>query len=120
MLDPGDLITAVELGAPAPRSTYRKVRDRATFAFAVFSVAAAVELEDGAVKEARIALGGVAHVPWRAERAEAVLRGREASAEASRRRPTRSWLPREPLRDNAFKVPLARNVLIRTLSELTA
>ena len=75
VLNAGDLITAVELGAPAPRSTYRKVRDRASFAFAVFSVAAAVELEDGAVKEVRIALGGVAHVPWRAERAEAVLRG---------------------------------------------
>ena len=75
VLNAGDLITAVELGAPAPRSTYRKVRDRASFAFAVFSVAAAVEVEDGAVKEARIALGGVAHVPWRAERAEAVLRG---------------------------------------------
>jgi len=76
VLNAGDLITAVELGAPAPRSTYRKVRDRASFAFAVFSVAAAIEVENGAVKEARIALGGVAHVPWRAERAEAVLRGR--------------------------------------------
>ena len=120
VLNPGDLITAVELGAPAPRSVYRKVRDRASFAFAVFSVAAAVDLEDGAVKEARIALGGVAHVPWRAERAEAVLRGREASPEAFAEAADAELEAARPLRDNAFKVPLARNVLIRTLSELTA
>ena len=91
VLNAGDLITAIELGAPAPRSVYRKVRDRASFAFAVFSVAAAVELADGAIEEARIALGGVAHVPWRAERAEAVLRGAEATpGDASRRRRRRS------------------------------
>jgi xanthine dehydrogenase YagS FAD-binding subunit len=120
VLNPGDLITTVELGAPAPRSVYRKVRDRASFAFAVFSVAAAVDLEDGAVKEARIALGGVAHVPWRAERAEAVLRGREASPDAFAEAVDAELDAARPLRDNAFKVPLARNVLIRTLSELTA
>ena len=120
VLNPGDLITAVELDAPAPRSTYRKVRDRASFAFAVFSVAAVVELTDGAITEARIALGGVAHVPWRTERAEAVLRGREASAEAFAEAADAELDAAQPLRDNAFKVPLARNVLIRTLSELTA
>ena len=86
----------------------------------MFSVAAAVELEDGAVKEARIALGGVAHVPWRAERAEAVLRGREASPEVFAEAVDAELEAARPLRDNAFKVPLARNVLIRTLSELTA
>ena len=86
----------------------------------MFSVAAAVELEDGAVKEARIALGGVAHVPWRAERAEAVLRGREASPEAFQEAADAELSAAQPLRDNAFKVPLARNVLVRTLAELTA
>jgi xanthine dehydrogenase YagS FAD-binding subunit len=120
VLNAGDLITAVELGTPAPRSTYRKVRDRASFAFAVFSVAAAVELEDGAVKEARIALGGVAHVPWRAERAEELLRGREPTAEALAAAADAELEAADPLPDNAFKVQLARNVLIRTLSELTA
>ena len=120
VLNPGDLITAVELGEPAPRSVYRKVRDRASFAFAVFSVAAVVELENGAVKEARIALGGVAHVPWRAERAEGVLRGAEATPEAFAEAADAELDAAQPLRDNAFKVPLARNVLIRTLSELTA
>ena len=120
VLNPGDLITAIELGAPVTSSVYRKVRDRASFAFAVFSVAAVVELEGPTITEARIALGGVAHVPWRAERAEAVLRGREASPEAFQAAADAELAQAEPLRDNAFKVPLARNVLIRTLSELTA
>ena len=120
VLNGGDLITAVELGAPAPRSTYRKVRDRASFAFAVFSVAAAVELEDDAMTDVRIALGGVAHVPWRAERAEEVLRGREPTAEAFAAAVDAELEAAQPLRDNAFKVQLAHNVIVRTLSELTA
>ena len=119
VLNPGDLITAVELGPPVPRSVYRKVRDRASFAFAVFSVAAAVQLDDGVVKEARIALGGVAHVPWRAERAEAVLRGREPTPEAFAEAVEAELEQAQPLRDNAFKVQLARNVIVRTLAELT-
>ncbi len=113
VLNPGDLITAIELGGPAPRSVYRKVRDRASFAFAVFSVAAVVEPAG-----VRIALGGVAHVPWRAEQAEAVLQGRELSPEAIAEAADAELSAAHPLRDNAFKVPLARNVLIRTLSEL--
>ena len=119
VLNPGDLITAIELGKPAPRSVYRKVRDRASFSFAVFSVAAILEVEGDTIHEARIALGGVAHVPWRAERAEAVLRGREATPEAFQAAADAELSAAQPLRDNAFKVPLARNVLIRTLSELT-
>ena len=86
----------------------------------MFSVAAVVELEDGAITEARIALGGVAHVPWRAERAEAVLRGAEARPDTFAAAAEAELEHAQPLRDNAFKVPLARNVLIRTLSELTA
>jgi xanthine dehydrogenase YagS FAD-binding subunit len=120
VLNAGDLITAVELGRPATRSVYRKVRDRASFAFAVFSVAAVAEVENGALKDVRIALGGVAHVPWRAERAEAVLRGAEASAEAFAAAADAELEAAQPLRDNSFKVQLARNVLTRTLSELTA
>jgi xanthine dehydrogenase YagS FAD-binding subunit len=114
VLNPGDLITAIELGAPTPRSVYRKVRDRASFAFAVFSVAAVVA-PDGV----RIALGGVAHVPWRAERAEAVLRGGALSPESIAEAADAELEQARPLRDNAVKVPLARNVLIRTVSELT-
>ena len=118
VLNPGDLITAVELGAPAPRSTYRKVRDRASFAFAVFSVAAVAEIEDGTITEARVALGGVAHVPWRAERAEALLDGAPATAETFQAAAAAELEAARPLRDNAFKVPLARNVIVRTLAEL--
>jgi xanthine dehydrogenase YagS FAD-binding subunit len=120
VLNGGDLITAVELTKPAPCSVYRKVRDRASFSFAVFSVAAVVELDGSAIKEARIALGGVAHVPWRAERAEAVLRGRPPTPEAFQEAADAELSAAHPLRDNSFKVPLARNVLVRTLSELTA
>jgi xanthine dehydrogenase YagS FAD-binding subunit len=113
VLNPGDLITAIELGPAAPRSVYRKVRDRASFAFAVFSVAAVVEPD-----RVKIALGAMAHVPWRAERAEAALRGRELSPEAIAEAVDAELEQARPLRDNGFKVQLARNVLIRTLSEL--
>ena len=118
VLNRGDLITAVELGAPAPRSAYRKVRDRASFAFAVFSVAAIADVDNGTIREARIALGGVAHVPWRAERAEAALRGEPATAASFAAAADAELDPAQPLRDNAFKVPLARNVLVRALAEL--
>jgi xanthine dehydrogenase YagS FAD-binding subunit len=120
VLNPGDLITAVELCNAAPRSVYRKVRDRASFAFAIFSVAAIAEVEDGTIRAARIALGGVAHVPWRAERAEAVLSGAPATAETFAAAAEAELEAAQPLRHNAFKVPLARNVLVRTLSELCA
>ena len=94
-LAPGDLITAVELppaDAAAGRSGYRKVRERASFSFAVVSVAAALDVRDGIVEECRIALGGVAHVPWRAHAAEAALQRRAGDrARASPRRPTPSW-----------------------------
>ncbi len=92
VLQPGDLITAVELPllAFATRSTYRKVRDRAAFSFAVVSVAVAVDVADGVVRDCRLALGGVAHVPWRAARAEEALRGQPATEESSPRLPAPS------------------------------
>jgi xanthine dehydrogenase YagS FAD-binding subunit len=122
VLEPGELIVAVELPAlpMAGRSAYRKVRDRASYAFAVVSVAVAVELEDGAVRDCRIALGGLAHVPWRAERAEATLRGAAPGEDAFRAAADAELAAAEPLRDNAFKVPLARNVLVSTLAEVCA
>jgi len=119
-LGPGDLITAVDLHAPAPRSTYRKVRDRASFAFAVVSVAAAVELRDGVIADARVALGGVAHVPWRARAAERALVGAEPGPEVFAAAAEAELAQARPLRDNAFKVPLTRNVLVSTLAELCA
>jgi xanthine dehydrogenase YagS FAD-binding subunit len=121
VLEPGDLITAIELPALAfaSRSTYRKVRDRASFSFAVASIAAAVALDDDAtVRECRIAFGGLAHVPWRATRAEQALRGAPATAEAFAAAADAELEQAQPLRDNAFKVALARNLLVGTLSEL--
>ena len=121
VLEHGELITAVDLPplAFATRSHYRKVRDRASYAFALVSVAAAIDVADGMVRDARIAFGGVAHVPWRARKAEAVLRGAEATEEVFRRAADAELADAQPLRDNAFKVPLARNTLLRTLLDLT-
>jgi xanthine dehydrogenase YagS FAD-binding subunit len=120
VLEAGDLITAVEVPALpfATRSHYRKVRDRASFAFAVVSVAAALDVVDGVVRDCRIALGGVAHVPWRAGLAEPALRGAPATAAEFERAADIELAQAQPLRDNGFKVPLARNVLVRVLTEL--
>jgi xanthine dehydrogenase YagS FAD-binding subunit len=120
VLEPGDLITAVELTPMryARRSRYRKVRDRASFSFAVVSLAAAVDLGDGTVRDCRIAFGGLAHAPWRALRAEDLLRGAPATPESFARAAEAELEQALPLRDNAFKVRLARNLLVRTLTEL--
>jgi xanthine dehydrogenase YagS FAD-binding subunit len=116
-----ELVTAIEIPAPADGtvSTYRKVRDRQSYAFAVASVAATLDVEDGIVRGVSIALGGVAHKPWRARTAEHTLLG-AAAEEASFRRAIASELDAaEPLRDNAFKIPLVTNLVTRTLAELT-
>jgi xanthine dehydrogenase YagS FAD-binding subunit len=117
VLDRGELITAVDLPplAFAARSRYRKVRDRASYAFALVSVAAALDVADGVVREVRIALGGVASKPWRAWQAEALLRGSPATEEAFRRAAEAELAEAQPLPGNAFKVPLARNLIVRTL-----
>lgn len=120
VLDSGDLIVAVEL-PPLPiasRSAYRKVRGRASFEFALISVAAALDVYGGTVREARLALGGVAHKPWRALRAEEALRGAPATAESFARAADAELEHAEPLRDNGYKVPLARNTIVATLTEL--
>jgi xanthine dehydrogenase YagS FAD-binding subunit len=121
MLEHGELITAVDLPSLsfATHSHYRKVRDRASYAFALVSVAAAIDVADGMVRDVRIAFGGVAHAPWRATKAESVLRGAPATEEVFRRAADAELADAQPLRDNAFKVPLARNILVRTLLDLT-
>jgi xanthine dehydrogenase YagS FAD-binding subunit len=119
-LRPGELITAVEL-PPLPfarRSTYRKVRDRASYAFALVSVAAALEVDAGKVRDVRLALGGVAHRPWRAHAAEPILRGSTADDSTFRRAADAELLAARPLRDNGFKVELARRTIIAVLSQL--
>ncbi|WP_439814297.1 FAD binding domain-containing protein [Zavarzinia sp. CC-PAN008] len=122
VLQPGDLITAIAL-PPLPeatRSTYRKVRDRASYAFALVSVAAAVTLDgEGRIADVRIALGGVAHKPWRATLAEAALRGAAPTADAFDAAAQAELAAARPLPDNAFKVTLARRLVAATLAELT-
>ena len=120
-LRPHELITAVELPplAFAAGSTYRKVRDRSSYAFALVSVAAAIEVNGaGTVQDVRIALGGVAHKPWRAFRAEAVLRGAAASAESFRAAAEAELEGATALRDNAFKIELAKRTVVSTLRDL--
>lgn len=121
VLERGELITAVECPPLvwARRSRYAKVRERASFAFALVSVAAAVDVEDGTVRDVRLALGGVAHKPWRATRAEEMLRGAPATEESFARAAQEELVEARPLRDNAFKVSLAGNLIARTLLELT-
>ncbi|GAA2624035.1 xanthine dehydrogenase family protein subunit M [Actinomadura fulvescens] len=119
-LELGDLITGIQTPPLGMASRYRKVRERASFAFALVSVAVALDIADGTVRDCRVALGGVAHRPWRARRAEELLRGAPAT-EASYLRAAQAELEAaRPLRDNGFKVPLATNLIVRTLSELTA
>ena len=122
VLTHGELITAVEL-PPLPlarHSRYLKVRERASFAFALVSVAGALDVADGVVSDVRIALGGVAHKPWRAERAETMLRGAPPSVELFTQAAELELAAARPLRDNAYKVPVARNLIVRMLLELAA
>jgi xanthine dehydrogenase YagS FAD-binding subunit len=117
VLAPGELITAVLLPAPpAGRQLYRKVRDRASYEFALVSVAVVIAVDGGVIHEARVAFGGVAHKPWRSLEAEAVLIGRpgthatfEAAADAALARAVGRGL-------NDFKIPLAKRTLVATLA----
>ncbi|MFD6102383.1 FAD binding domain-containing protein [Nocardia salmonicida] len=121
VLEHGDLITAVDLPALewATTSTYRKVRDRASFAFALVSVAAAVDIADGVVRDVRIAFGGVAAKPWRAHTAEAELRGRAPTEDNVAAAADAELADARPQGQNGFKIALARNVLVATLRELS-
>jgi xanthine dehydrogenase YagS FAD-binding subunit len=115
-----DLITAVELPSLpfARRSLYRKVRDRASYAFALVSVAAALETEDGRIRNVRLALGGVAPKPWRAYEAERVLSGAEANLDNFRRAADAELASATGYRYNSFKIELARRTIASVLSEL--
>ncbi|WP_428541421.1 FAD binding domain-containing protein [Rhodopila sp.] len=121
VLDPNELITAVELPvlARTARSTYRKVRDRASYAFAVVSVAGALDLaEDGSVRDVRLALGGVAPKPWRAWAAEQALRGQPATEANFRAAADAELAAAAPLRHNGFKVELAKRTITAVLGAL--
>ncbi|MFJ4682768.1 FAD binding domain-containing protein [Streptomyces sp. NPDC088789] len=120
-LPSGALITGVTLPPPAPvtvRSIYRKVRERASYAFAIGSVAAGLDIEDGIVREVRLALGAVASRPWRAYAAERALTGRPATATAFAEAADAELAAAAPLPGNAYKVPLVRNLVVAVLTEL--
>ena len=121
-LKTGELITSIDLPASTGGldSTYRKVRDRASYAFALVSVAAAVRVEQGIIREIRLALGGVAHKPWRASLAEKLLRGKEATQENFAAAASAELEPARPRKHNAFKVELTKRIIALVLSELTA
>ncbi|WP_026118728.1 FAD binding domain-containing protein [Nocardiopsis salina] len=120
VLEQGDLITAVDLPALpwVRRSAYRKVRERASYAFALVSVAAALQVEEGRVAGVRLALGGVAPMPWRAHHAEEALVGRQATEEVFREAARAEFEQARPGSDNAFKVPLAVNTVGAVLRSL--
>jgi xanthine dehydrogenase YagS FAD-binding subunit len=117
----GELITAVELPNTGffARSHYLKVRDRAAFAFALASAAVALELKDGKIGAARVALGGVATRPWRAVEAEKVLVGAAAEKATFVRAARAALHGARPLKFNAFKVELAQRVIVRALTTVT-
>jgi xanthine dehydrogenase YagS FAD-binding subunit len=119
-LEPGELITSVEL-APldaATGSRYRKVRDRSSYAFALVSVAAAVSIRDGMVAEVRLALGGVAHKPWRAFEAESLLRRGPATLEHLRLAVDAEFAAARSFAHNHFKIELARRAVVSVLGGL--
>ncbi|WP_406165900.1 FAD binding domain-containing protein [Streptomyces sp. NBC_00996] len=119
-LPPGALITGVTL-PPAPvaaHARYRKARERASYAFAIGSIAAALDVQDGVVREVRLAFGAVASRPWRAGAAERVLTGGPASAEAFAAAADAELAAARPLPHNGYKVPLMRNLVVAVLTEL--
>jgi xanthine dehydrogenase YagS FAD-binding subunit len=121
LLEPGDLITHVTLPRPVAgsRSFYLKLRDRASYEFALASAAVVVTVADGKITRARIALGGVGTKPWRAIEAEAVLRGERVGEPVFRRAAEAALRDAKPQSQNGFKVELARRCLVYALREVT-
>jgi xanthine dehydrogenase YagS FAD-binding subunit len=121
-LKPDELIIAVDLPAMpfATRSHYLKVRDRASYAFALVSVAAALDLNSNkTIKAARVALGGVAHKPWRAEKVESALAGKKADENAFRAAAEAELAAAKGYKYNSFKIELAKRAIVRALSTVT-
>jgi xanthine dehydrogenase YagS FAD-binding subunit len=118
VLQPGELITALTVQGAAPISAYLKVRDRASFEFAVVSVAVALDLQNGRIARARLAAGGVAPKPWRLAAVEATLAGQgtdDATLRAAAAHATAGAIPRS---ENAFKVKLLQNAVFRALKNI--
>jgi xanthine dehydrogenase YagS FAD-binding subunit len=122
VLKPGELITGVELPATAwfARSRYAKARDRASYEFALASAAVALDIDNGTIRDCRIALGGVATKPWRALAAEKKLKGQKAGEELFRSAAAAEMKPAVPQKFNAFKIEMAQRLLADTLSKVAA
>jgi xanthine dehydrogenase YagS FAD-binding subunit len=119
VLKPDELVTAFELsgGAWTRRSLYLKIRDRESYEFALASAAVALDLEAGQVRDVRIALGGVATVPWRAREAEAALRGRALDDATLNAAADAAFAKAQPREHNAFKVALGKRTLVRAIRQ---
>jgi xanthine dehydrogenase YagS FAD-binding subunit len=118
-LEPNEIITAIELpaGGFSANYSYLKIRDRLSYAFALVSVAAALELDGGNIREARLALGGVAHKPWRDPAAEAALRGKAPNEAAFQQAADLLLRDAKGFAHNSFKIGLARRAIVRTLTQ---
>jgi xanthine dehydrogenase YagS FAD-binding subunit len=117
-LQPGELILSIDL-PPSPyaqHSHYLKVRDRASYEFALVSVAAALDMKDGTISSARLALGGVAHKPWRVEKAEQALAGQKPSAEVFTRAARAALTGAKTYQHNQFKIPMAEHAIVEAFS----
>jgi xanthine dehydrogenase YagS FAD-binding subunit len=113
----GELITSIDLPAFSGRSHYLKVRERASYAYALVSCAVALELDGNTIRRARVALGGVAHKPWRLPKVEAMLAGQPATDKLFGAAATAAFADAKPLKHNAYKIPMGRSLLLRALLE---
>ncbi len=118
-LEPGELILAIEVPKNnfAKNSYYLKVRERASYAFALVSVAAAMELTGDKIEDVRLAMGGVAHKPWRATKAEDFLRGKAATEDNFEQAAEAEMAAAEPLEHNAYKIELGKRAIVRALKK---
>jgi len=121
-LEPGELITHVDLPRPVEgaKSTYLKLRDRASYEFALASAAVVARVEGGHIRYVRVAMGGVGTKPWRSHEAEAALMGKPANASTFKAAAEVALAKAKPQKDNAFKIELARRCLVRSLKTATA
>ena len=121
-LEPGDLITYVDLPSPiaGAKSTYLKLRDRASYEFALASAAVVARVEGGHIRYIRVAMGGVGTKPWRSHEAEAALMGKAANEATFKAAAQAALAKARPQKDNAFKVELAKRCLMRSLKTATA
>jgi xanthine dehydrogenase YagS FAD-binding subunit len=116
-LQPGELISAFSIPGRWPRSVYLKARDRQSYEFALSSAAVALDVQDGTIRDARVALGGVATVPWRAREAEALLKGQKFDDGLARRAAEAAFADARGRQHNSFKIALGKRVVARALQQ---